>query len=217
MGRWERGIGTRPEKWKHRCSAEHSRFHLFASGKSTRQLWISVERKMLSAQICSRHKYARVACLNTRFIYSRADVAWRAEVTYPLVVFLARSGQTVKKIRLSETFIFLWLHQVELARLLNVGRTKFDNPKLFNSCMRAARQLVTCGYLQSENRSGHEFGQVACLKKPGPFYFVRRRLAGSRSSIAGCFTSVFGTKCQEDAIGRQFDPPMFIKLNLRVY
>jgi hypothetical protein len=102
MGRWERGIGTRPEQWKHRCSAEHSRILLFASGKSTRQLWISVERKSLSAQICSGFMF-------------------------------------------EHPFLSLWR---------------------------------------------------------------RRRLAGSRSPIAGCFPSLFVTRCQEDAIFRQLDPPM---------
>jgi hypothetical protein len=36
----------------------------------------------------------------------------------------------------------------------------------------------------------------------------RRRLAGSRSSLLAFLPFVYGTKCQEDAIFRQFDPSM---------
>jgi hypothetical protein len=78
--------------------------------------------------------------------------------------FPSCSGQSVKKMRYSDSLILLWLYQVELARLLNGDRTKFGYPKLFNTCMRTPCQLDTCGFLWSENRSWYKYARAACLK-----------------------------------------------------
>jgi hypothetical protein len=101
-----------------------------------------------------------------RFCHCRADVAWPAVGHVSGVDFLPCSGQSVKKMRYSDSWILLWVHQVELARLLNVDQYEI-------------RLLQNC--------SSH-----VC----------------ERSRIAGCFPSMFGTTCQEDAMLRQLDPAM---------
>jgi hypothetical protein len=101
---------------------------------------------------------------NTKFDYCKTVQVMYASGHVSRVVFLPCSGQRVKKMRYSDSWILLWVHQIELGSSRMLTNTKFGSSKLFKSCMLAASQLDSWGFLWSENRSRHEYARVACLK-----------------------------------------------------